>query len=125
MRKRFFIPVLLFAATILVACASAGPDEQTVETIALPPTTATTAASATNTPPPTKAFTPTVTLERTFPTMTPTHTRSPSLTPAPSELSGQVVYDYIVDTSTFNSQIFIAYLDTGEIIQLTDVGSNN
>jgi hypothetical protein len=111
------------AAIVLAACSSVGSGEPTTTALSLF-TTVTTVASATNAPtlPPTIIFTPTITPKHTFPLMTPTSTSTefPTRTPAPSDLSGQVVYAHIVDTS----QIFVADLDTGEINQLTDIGSN-
>lgn len=60
------------------------------------------------------------------PVSTATSPLSPTYTPAPSEISGFVVFDRLVEVVHFTSQIFLADLDTGENKQLTTgVGSNH
>lgn len=62
------------------------------------------------------------------PAQTPTAPGNPivtEFTPALSNLSGQVVYTAFVDRESLVKQIFLKDLETGEVTQLTHLGSNS
>lgn len=73
-------------------------------------------------------ITKTLTTRESLPTstisLTSTYTHNSTKTPASSDLSGYVVFDWLDNSDDLISQIFIANLDSHEIAQLTYTGSN-